>query len=236
MLTKNPPKHIAIIQDGNRRYALKNGHPAYKGHEEGVKTTEKILQLSKEAGIKNLTVYAFSTENFKRTKSELNDLFSLFKKEFNKIPKDKRIHENEIRVRTIGNIDLLPKEVQDAVKKAEKSTKDYERFYFNIALTYGGKKEIIDSIKMLAKKMKQNKLQIENLDKKTFHKHLYPHHLNEKLPKVDLLIRTGGEKRLSNFLLWRATNSIAYFTDVYWPEFGEREFKKAISKYAELTK
>ncbi|PTD94679.1 di-trans,poly-cis-decaprenylcistransferase [archaeon SCG-AAA382B04] len=236
MLDKTePPTHLAIIQDGNRRYALQKGHSAYKGHEEGVETTEKILQLSKEAGIKNLTVYAFSTENFRRNESELNDLFELFKKEFERIPTNERIHENEIKIRVIGDLDLMSEEVREAVRKAEKSTEDYDNFNFNIALAYGGKREIRDSIKLLSKKIKQGKLKASEIDEKTFLKHLYPHNpSNEIIPEIDLLIRTGGEKRLSNFLLWRSINATVYFSDVYWPAFGEKEFKKALARYHKL--
>ncbi len=235
--TKPVPNHLAIIQDGNRRYALKEGNSAYKGHEQGVETTEKVLNLCKETDIKHLTVYAFSTENFKRNESELKDLFNLFTKEFNKIPKDQRIHRNKIRVRSIGRVDLLPNQVKEAIKKAEKSTKDYDNFYFNIAIAYGSRKEITDSIKKIIKDLNEDKKTIEEI-KKEFTEYLYPHHLRDKepLPEVDLLIRTGGEKRLSNFLLWRTTDAVVYFTDVYWPEFDEKEFKKALSRYQKLQK
>lgn len=229
------PEHLAIIQDGNRRYALKHGHSAYRGHEQGVETTEKVLQLSKEAGINQLTVYAFSTENFRRDESELNDLFELFKSEFNQIPKDERIHENKIRVRAIGDLKLLPKDVREAIRRAEESTKNYDEFYFNIALAYGSKKEITDSIRLLSQKIRKGKIKIDQINEENFFKHLYPHSDEKTIPKIDLLIRTGGEKRLSNFLLWRTTNTIVYFSDVYWPNFGEKEFKKALTRYEKLS-
>lgn len=232
---KPTPNHLAIIQDGNRRYAQKNGHSAYKGHKKGVEATERILELCRETEIKHLTVYAFSTENFKREKEELDDLFKLFKKQFNKIQEDKRIHRNEIRLRAIGRIDLLPEDVKEAIRKAEEATRDYNNFYFNIAIAYGSQKEIADSIK---KKIKEPKKEEKKFKKKEeFTENLYPHHLEEEtLPEVDLLIRTGKEKRLSNFLLWRSKNSVVYFSGKYWPEFGEKELKKALTEYRKLNK
>lgn len=227
------PNHLAIIQDGNRRYALKRGHSAYRGHEEGVEATEKVLELCRETKINHLTVYAFSTENFKRDKQELNDLFSLFEEEFKKIPEDQRIHENNIRVRAIGRVDLLPENVRKAIKKAEESTKNYNDLYFNVAIAYGGQKELTDSIK---ENLKHSKKKKNELNLKDIEKNLYPHHLNEEpLPDVDLLIRTGKEKRISNFLLWRTRDSVIYFSNKYWPEFDEKEFKKALNRYKEVS-
>ncbi|OKY78035.1 MAG: Undecaprenyl pyrophosphate synthase UppS [Candidatus Methanohalarchaeum thermophilum] len=228
------PNHVAIIQDGNRRYAYEKNESAYRGHQAGVSATERILDHCKDLGVNYLTVYAFSTENFSRDEEELEDLFDLFEEKFEEIAEDERIHENEIRVRMIGEPDLMPEKVIKKVEKAERSTEGYSNFYFNIALGYGGKKELVDTMKLLEEKIKDGSLEIEDIDKDVISGSLYPHHLDEeKLPQVDLLIRTGGEKRFSNFLLWQASGEecVTYFTDEYWPEFDEESFNKAIEKY-----
>ncbi|OUJ18116.1 Undecaprenyl pyrophosphate synthase UppS [Methanonatronarchaeum thermophilum] len=228
------PNHVAIIQDGNRRYAYRRGNSAYKGHKEGVTTTKKILELSGKLGIKHLTIYALSTENLNRDPSELKDLFKLFKKEFNNIVDNPRIHKNEVRVRVIGKTELLPKKVKKAIDKAEKATQNYSKHYLNVALAYGSKTEITDAAKKIIKKVQKGKIKTEDINQKLISNHMYPHHLNEpKLPDVELMIRTGGDKRISNFLMWQScgNNSPIYFSDHLWPEFDEKEFKKAIEHY-----
>ncbi|WGI17725.1 polyprenyl diphosphate synthase [Methanonatronarchaeum sp. AMET-Sl] len=226
--------HVAIIQDGNRRYAYERGNSAYKGHEEGVATTKKILELAGEMGITHLTVYALSTENFNRDQEELQDLFSLFEQEFKQIKDNEKIHKNQIRVRVIGKTELLPNRVQKAIEIAEKSTEDYDNHYLNIALAYGSKTEIADAAKNIIKDTQKGKITKDEIDEELVSQYMYPDKPNEPpLPDVELMIRTGGDKRISNFLMWQScgNNSVIYFSNHLWPEFDEKEFKKAIKQY-----
>jgi len=219
------PKHIAIIMDGNRRYARRRGLPSYVGHFFGSKKAEKVLEWCLELKIRNVTTYAFSTENFRRSPIEKQNLFKLMERELKRLMEDPRIHKNRVRVRIIGRKDLLPHNVQAVIDELEKVTGDYDRYFLNIALAYGGRQELIDAIRDILRDVKNGLIRAKEISKDLVEKCLYSDNGYES---VDLLIRTGGEQRLSNFLPWQTPNSIAYFCDVCWPEFRKIDFLRAI--------
>ena len=219
------PKHIAIIMDGNGRWAQEKGYTRIYGHNKGVKSVQKIVEESLNLGIQYLTLYAFSVDNWNRPKKEIGTLMSLLvdslKKEFEKLIK------NKIRLNTIGNIEALPKKVRDEIIRVSDKTKNNSKMVLTIALSYGAREEIENVIKNIAREVKNNTISIENVDHSIINKHLY----TQNLPDVDLLIRTSGEQRISNFLLWQIAYAELYFTDVYWPDFGKKDFYKALFNY-----
>jgi len=219
------PRHVAIIMDGNRRFAKRRGLPPYMGHFFGSKKAEKVLEWCLELGIKNVTTYAFSTENFRRSEEEKKNLFKLMERELKRLLTDKRIHKNRVRVRIVGRKDLLPENVQNIAEELENATRHYDRYNLNIALAYGGRQELIDAIRDILKAVKEGILKVEDITKELVERYLYSDNGYES---VDLLIRTGGEQRLSNFLPWQTANSVAYFCDVCWPEFRKIDFLRAI--------
>ncbi len=220
------PNHIAIIMDGNRRFARRRGLPPYLGHMFGSDKAEEVLEWCLELGIRNLTIYAFSTENFKRSRVEKENLFRLMESRLKKLARDKRIHENRVRVRVIGKRELLPKYVVDAIKTVERATRNYRDYRLNIAIAYGGRQEITDAIREILRKVRNDEIDVDEIDHRTIEEHLYSNDCDYF--NVDLLIRTGGEQRLSNFLPWQSANSVAYFCDVYWPEFRKIDLLRAI--------
>lgn len=219
------PKHIAIIMDGNGRWAQEKGYTRIYGHNKGVKSVQKIVEESLNLGIQYLTLYAFSVDNWNRPKKEIGTLMDLLvdslKKEFEKLIK------NKIRLNTIGNIKALPKKVRDEIIRVSDKTKNNSKMILTIALSYGAREEIENVIKNIAREVKNNTISIENVDHSIINKHLY----TQNLPDVDLLIRTSGEQRISNFLLWQIAYAELYFTDVYWPDFGKKDFYKALFNY-----
>ncbi|ACX72588.1 undecaprenyl diphosphate synthase [Methanocaldococcus vulcanius M7] len=225
----NLPKHIAIIMDGNRRTAEIYGKDKYYGHYLGAEKVREVLRWSRDLGIKVVTLYAFSTENFKRSEEEVNKLMELFEKKFYEIADDEETHKYEVRVRAIGRINLLPKNVQKAIKYAEKKTENYNKFFVNIAIAYGGQQEIIDAIKKIAEKVKRGEIEPEDINKKLIDEHLYT--ANLPFPNPDLIIRTSGEERISNFLIWQSSYSELYFCDTYWPLFRKIDFLRAVRDY-----
>ncbi len=220
-----PPKHVAFIMDGNRRYAKKRGLPAYVGHFFGSRKAEEVLKWCLELKIKTVTAYAFSTENFRRSEEEKINLFKLMESELRRLMEDKRIHKNRVRVRIVGKRELLPENVRRVVHELEEATKDYDRYNLNIALAYGGRQELVDAIRCVLKLVEDGKIKPESIDHSTIERFLYSDNGYES---VDILIRTGGEQRLSNFLPWQTTNCLAYFCDVYWPEFRKIDFLRAV--------
>ncbi len=228
---KPVPSHVAIIMDGNRRFAKKHGLSRYYGHFIGADTTEKVLDWSFDLGIKQLTVYAFSTENFERSAEEKDRIFELIGIKFDKICTDARTHKRRMRVRVVGNIDLLPPNLKSSAKRAEEVTKNYDRVYLNVALAYGGRQELVDATRAMARKVKKGELSINNIDEETISNNLYPS--SGSIPYVDLIIRTGGDERISNFLPWQANGNecAAYFCAPYWPEFRKIDFLRAIRTY-----
>jgi tritrans,polycis-undecaprenyl-diphosphate synthase [geranylgeranyl-diphosphate specific] len=221
------PRHIGIIMDGNRRFAEALGEPAVKGHDYGRDTLESVLDWCLELKVRHLTVYAFSTENFRRQPLEVKRLMDLFEENFLKMADDKRVHENRIHIRAIGHLDLLPRRVRDAIRVAEDRTRAYDQYFYTIAVAYGGRQEILDAIRSLAEQVQEGRLRPKDIDEALVSKHLYTQHL----PDPDLILRTSGEERISNFLLWQMAYSELYFTDVYWPGFRRVDFLRAIRTY-----
>lgn len=225
------PEHVAIIMDGNRRFAKKNGLAQYYGHFRGADTTEKVLDWSFDLGIRQLTVYAFSTENFERSDEEKKRLFELIGIKFDKICSHERTHKRRMRVRVLGNIELLPHSLRTAAKRAEEVTKNYDGFYLNVALAYGGRQELVDAARRMAWKIKKGELSIKDINEAAISSNLYP--ASGSLPYVDLIIRTGGDERISNFLPWQANGNecAAYFCAPFWPEFRRIDLLRAIRTY-----
>ncbi|MEM0127017.1 MAG: polyprenyl diphosphate synthase, partial [Thermoplasmatales archaeon] len=193
----------------------------------GKQKLEDFLDWCFDIGIKIVTVYAFSTENFKRDSSEINYLMNLYAHSFDDITRDPRVVKNKIRVRLIGKIDLLPAYVREAALRAEEFTKNFDKFLLNVAIAYGGREEILDAIRSISRDVKRGKIEPENIDEKTIEKYLYTGEIEDP----DLIIRTSGEERISNFLLWQSAYSELYFTDVYWPEITKLDLLKAIGDF-----
>jgi tritrans,polycis-undecaprenyl-diphosphate synthase [geranylgeranyl-diphosphate specific] len=221
------PHHIAIIMDGNRRFAEELGLTSEAGHIIGSKKIEDVLDWCFILEIPVLTIYAFSTENFKRSTSEVQTLMKLFRDELRKAKEDSRIHQYQIRINVFGKLETLPQEVQQAAREIMDLTKDYTKYQFNIALAYGGREEIINAIKLIANDVKDGKIDIPQISQDTVSSHLY----TNGIPDPDLILRTSGEERVSNFLLWQLAYSELYFSDVYWPAFEKRDFLEAIQTY-----
>lgn len=227
---ENMPKHIAIIMDGNRRYSKLMGNmQAIEGHKRGVNTLEKVLDWSIELGIEIVTAYAFSTENFNRTPEEVEGLMKLFQKNFEGIANNPKIHKNKVRVKAVGNLDLLPENVREAIRIAEESTASYDKRLVNIAIGYDGRMEIVDAIKKISKEVKEGKLDPNEIDEKIVNENLYTAGLDDP----NLIIRTSGEERLSGFLLWQSSYSELYFCDSLWPELRKVDFLRALRSYQE---
>jgi tritrans,polycis-undecaprenyl-diphosphate synthase [geranylgeranyl-diphosphate specific] len=221
------PAHLGIIMDGNRRFAQSMGEPALKGHEYGRDTLENVLDWCLELGVKHLTVYAFSSENFNRNPLEVKRLMELFEENFLKMAEDARVHGNRIHIRAIGQIDKLPKRVRDAIAVAEERTRGYQDYFYTVAVAYGGRQEILDAVRTIAEEVRAGRLKPSDIDESLISKYLYTKHL----PDPDLILRTSGEERISNFLLWQVAYSELYFTDVYWPGFRRIDFLRAIRTY-----
>ena len=224
------PKHVAIIMDGNRRYSKLQGNMnAIEGHKRGVDTLENVLEWCIDLGIDIVTVYAFSTENFKRSEDEVKDLMKLFVDSFLSISTNKKIHKNEVRLQAVGKLDLFPEDVRDAIKDAEQSTEKYNKRLINIAMGYDGRIEIVDAFKKIAQQVKDGEIEPEEIDEKMINDNLYTAGLEDP----NLVIRTSGEERLSGFLLWQSSYSELYFTDSLWPELRKVDFLRAIRSYTQ---
>ena len=219
------PNHVAIILDGNGRWAKKKGMPRTYGHVKGCENLEKICSVAKELGVKYLTVYAFSTENWKRSKEEVDALMKLFRNYMKKCIKISR--DNKMQVRVIGDPTAFDPDLQEKIKELEEYSSQYDELYFQIALNYGSRHEIKRAVQKMAEDVKAEKLNPEEISEQTISDYLD----TKGLPDPDLLIRTSGEERLSNFLMWQFAYTEFYFTDVAWPDFNKAEFEKAIAKY-----
>ncbi len=228
---QHTPDHIAVIMDGNRRYAERIGILRNQGHAYGAKITEQVLDWCWELGVKQATIYAFSTENFSRKKDERAIIFDIIKKKLDELIRDPRTHERHMRVRAIGELHLLPDDLQDAIKRVEDATRSYDGIYLNIAIAYGGQHEILDAVLDMAHKVRVGELRADDVDESTISEHLYTK--GNAIPDVDLIIRTGGNIRTSNFLPWQANGSecAAYFCVPFWPEFRKIDFLRAIRVY-----
>ncbi|MGB2341487.1 MAG: isoprenyl transferase [Flavobacteriaceae bacterium] len=221
----NIPNHIAIIMDGNGRWAKAKGKNRLFGHRNGVKAVQKTVEESTRLGVKYLTLYAFSTENWKRPQKEINTLMNLLVKSLKK--ELDQMLQNDIRLNAIGNLSKLPMSVQDELNQTIEKTKKNSRMTLTLALNYGGKEELTHAFREIASKVKNNIISPENVDETIINKHLY----TQNLPDVDLLIRTSGEQRISNFLLWKIAYAEFYFLDILWPEFNETHLHLAIHNY-----
>ena len=219
------PNHVAIILDGNGRWAKKKGMPRTYGHVNGCENLEKICSVAKELGVKYLTVYAFSTENWKRSKEEVDALMKLFRNYMKKCIKISR--DNKMQVHVIGDPTAFDPDLQEKIKELEEYSSQYDELYFQIALNYGSRDEIKRAVQKMAEDVKAEKLNPEEISEQTISDYLD----TKGLPDPDLLIRTSGEERLSNFLMWQLAYTEFYFTDVAWPDFNKAEFEKAIAKY-----
>jgi tritrans,polycis-undecaprenyl-diphosphate synthase [geranylgeranyl-diphosphate specific] len=223
------PRHIGIILDGNRRWARGQNMDPWKGHWAGGEHVKEFLEWCLSLNITTVTLYAFSTENFKRTEKEVEELMKVYEKALRDVLASDVIKKYRVRVTAIGRRNLLPVNLQKLVAEVEEQTKGYDKFYLNVALAYGGRAEIVDAARELAELVKEGKLKPEQIDEELIGKHLYTKHLPQ--PEPDLIIRTGNESRLSNFLLWQAAYSELFIVDVYWPEFREIDLQRVIRNY-----
>lgn len=221
----NIPQHVAIILDGNGRWAKKKHLPRNMGHRQGSKVVENIIEDAHNMGIKYLTVYAFSTENWKRPKDEVDALMKLLRDYLKTCIK--RANKNNMKVRVIGDVTGLSKDLQQKIAELEEASKNNTGINFTIALNYGSRDEMIRSMKQMADDLSEGKISKEDITEENFKRYLD----TRELPDPDLLIRTSGEERLSNFLLWQLAYTEFYFTDVLWPDFNKKELKKAIEYY-----
>ncbi|OPY53938.1 MAG: Tritrans,polycis-undecaprenyl-diphosphate synthase (GGDP specific) [Methanosaeta sp. PtaU1.Bin112] len=224
-----PVEHVAIIQDGNRRYAMEKGISRFMGHSLGADTSENVSDWCLELGVKHLTLYTFSTENFNRDEIEKRHLFDLIKNKFMELGQSKKVHANGVRVRAIGRVEMLPRDLQEQINRTEQATREYKTMYLNVALAYGGQRELVDAARSLARQVSRGMIEAADVDEDLIASHLYPQD-GVSVPKVDLIIRTGGDCRTSNFLPWQANGNecAAYFCAPYWPEFRKIDFLRAI--------
>lgn len=220
------PQHIAIIMDGNGRWAKSKGLPRTVGHTNGAKALQRVVEACKKFGVKILTVYAFSTENWSRPKEEVDFLMDLFAKYLKN--QSKKLAENKIRFRVLGDKSRFSKDIQESMIKLENETKDFDEFYLNVAMNYGGRSEILKATKEIASEVSSGKLDINSIDEKVFENHIYTF----GQPSPDLIIRTSGEQRLSGFLLWQCSYSELYFPKIHFPDFDEEQIKLAIEEYS----
>ncbi len=219
------PNHLAIIMDGNGRWAKKKGMLRIFGHESGTKSVREVVETSAELGIRCLTLYAFSTENWKRPKKEVQTLMNLLVTSLKK--EIKTLQDNNIKLSAIGCLEDLPKKAHRELFEVIEKTKDNTRMTLTLALSYGSREELISVIKEIAYKVKNNIISVETIDESIINRHLY----TRKLPDVDLLIRTSGEQRISNFLLWQIAYAELYFTDTLWPDFKKNNLYEALISY-----
>ncbi len=221
----NIPNHVAIIMDGNGRWAKQKGLSRVFGHKNAIKAVKQTIEAAGKIGVKVLTLYAFSTENWNRPKTEIDTLMSLLVNSLNQ--ELKTLQKNNIKLKAIGQIESLPKKAQIQLQQVIELTKNNTNSILNLALSYGSREEIVNAIKKITKKVVNKQLLIKDIDEKIINNHLYTF----TLPDVDFLIRTSGEKRISNFLLWQIAYAELYFTDVLWPDFRKDDFFKAIINF-----
>jgi tritrans,polycis-undecaprenyl-diphosphate synthase [geranylgeranyl-diphosphate specific] len=229
------PNHIAIIQDGNRRYARFSGMETNLGHRAGAGTSEKMLDWARDLGIRHITLYTFSTENFTRDREEVESLFALFKEMFRRVVEDERTHTYKMRVRMVGDRTLLPPDLLECIREVEQATAKYGNFFVNVALAYGGRNEIVHAARSILRDVGRGALSPEAIDPEVVEAHL---HNGMNIPPVDLIVRTGDEKRTSNFLPWSANGneSAVYFCAPYWPVFRKLDLLRAIRVYDQRMK
>lgn len=222
---KNLPKHIAIIMDGNGRWAKEQGKKRVFGHKNGVKAVREVSEACAELGVENLTLYAFSVENWNRPKLEITALMELLVRTIGS--ETKTLMQNNIKLTTIGNLSTLPNRVQNQLEEIKITTQNNTRLNLCLALSYGGRQEIVDACKKIVNQVKNSEIKIEDITESTINKHLYA----PNMPNPELLVRTSGEHRLSNFLLWQCAYTEFYFTKEYWPDFNKESLYSAILAY-----
>jgi len=225
IVTTKLPKHIAIIMDGNGRWAKQKGMLRAFGHENGTKSVKETVEAAAEIGVENLTLYAFSTENWNRPKLEVQTLMKLLVSSLKK--EIKTLQDNNIKLSAIGNLNTLPKNVHKELHEVIENTKNNNRMTLTLALSYGSREEIINTVKEISFKVKNNIISRDKIDESIINEHLY----TRNLPDVDLLIRTSGEQRISNFLLWQIAYAELYFTSILWPDFKKQHLYEAIIEY-----
>jgi tritrans,polycis-undecaprenyl-diphosphate synthase [geranylgeranyl-diphosphate specific] len=225
MEQKNYPRHIGIILDGNRRFAKRLMIQPWKGHEWGAKKVGKLLEWCDELGVKELTLYAFSMQNFNRPKEEFDYLMKVFREFFDDQENHKRIHENKIRVRFLGRIHLFPPDIHERMLRFMEQTKDYTEHQVNFAMAYGGREELIDAIKKIGRKIEAKEITDKEIDEELVSSNLYSDHCPE------LIIRTGGDRRTSNFLIWQSNYSEWFFLEKRWPEFEKEDLVRCINEF-----
>ncbi|MCJ7424087.1 polyprenyl diphosphate synthase [Candidatus Bathyarchaeota archaeon] len=223
------PEHIAIILDGNRRWASDKALNPWLGHEKGAEKVEQLIDWCLKLDVKSITIYAFSTENFGRSRNEVAEIMRIAGENFQKILTDERIHKDMVRVKVIGRVHLLPESMQQIIREVENATQDYDQHFLNFAFAYGGRAEIVDAARKIAEKVHSGELDPKDVDEKMFEKQLYTSHLPKQDP--DLIIRTSGEERLSGFLLWQSAYSELCFLDAYWPDFRLIDLLRAVRTF-----
>lgn len=231
MVETKYPFHIAIIPDGNRRFAKRLMKKPWKGHEWGTEKLKKVLDWCRGTGVKMVTFYSLSLENIeKRPKREINFLYDISRKEMKDIIENDNnfIHEHKARIKCFGRLEVLPQDIRELIKGMEERTKDYDNYHLNLALAYGGKQEIIDAVKKMADEASKGDLSPEMITEEYLEDNLY----TKEIPDPDMIIRTGGEKRLSNFLPIQSAYSELFFINTLWPELSEKEFSDALEEYA----
>lgn len=228
-LDKNlAPKHVGIILDGNRRYAKKHGlEVPWFGHQKGAAKVLEVLRILWEANVKVCTIYAFSIENFQRSKNEVNEIMALAKEKFTEVVGNPDVHRHKVRISAIGRVDLLPKEVQNAIRAAEEETKGYSDHILNIAIGYSGRAELVDAVRAIGQKIERGEMTAADVNEDIIEDNLY----TSGVPDPDLIIRTSGEERLSGFLLWQSAYSELYFAQIYWPAVRKIDVWRALRSY-----
>lgn len=219
------PKHIAIIMDGNGRWAKKQGLMRAAGHEKGTKAVRDVVEGCSEIGVENLTLYAFSTENWKRPKREVDTLMKLLVSSLKK--EIKTLQDNNIKLNAIGLINTLPQKAQKELAEVMEKTKTNTRMTLTLALSYGSREELVQAVKQISEKVKNSEISSKEIDESVINKHLYTHNL----PDVDMVIRTSGEQRISNFLLWQIAYAELFFTEILWPDYRKENLFEAIYNY-----
>jgi tritrans,polycis-undecaprenyl-diphosphate synthase [geranylgeranyl-diphosphate specific] len=221
------PTHVGIILDGNRRFAKQQSQDTSFGHTIGAHRIDEVLDWCFEAGVKVVTIYVFSTENYSRKEEEVEHIMDLARQRFKTVSQSEVVHRHKVRVRAIGQRTRLPPSVLAAIKEAEDATEGYDKFHLNVAIGYGGRTEIVDAVRSIAEKVQKGSLAPDEISDATIEKHLY----TAGIADPELIIRTSGEERLSGFLLWQSAYSELYFADVYWPEIRKIDFWRALRTY-----
>lgn len=222
------PRHVGLVLDGNRRYARQHGMDSpWFGHRKGAQKVMEVLKILWEAGVKVCTLYAFSIENFTRRDAEVSEIMRLAQEKFSEVVSNPDVHRHEVRIKAIGRVDLLPKDVQEAIYAAETETEGYEKHILNVAIGYSGRAELVDAVQAIGRKIESGDLEPSQISESIIESHLY----TNGVPDPDLIIRTSGEERLSGFLLWQSAYAELYFAQIYWPAVRRIDVWRALRSY-----